>query len=189
MSEWDCGFEGRCLNGPGGKEECYRCTNQHLLKLPEDKARQQAMRRASSVASVDTLAAEDSWKQLEKDVANKLNANPYRTFQEAHRQLRSGGIWFLPGDVADTIVLEECKERTTYTAKGKQTFNVEREWLEKVIEEGNQVGRFPGLCFRYKGDARIYSVKPFEVECDMVHLIKTLMDENAELRAKLEGKV
>jgi hypothetical protein len=177
MSLWDCPYEDRCLNGPNGNDKCYRCTDQHLLKLPEDKARNRARRKAAASPTKSDLNKSDSWKSLEQETANRLNANPYRTFEQAHRQLRSGGIWFLPGDVADPVMLYECKERDQVTARGEKSFTIEKQWLEKVTEEARQLGRYPGLNFRFKGDEQIYTIKSFDVEEQMVWYIKTLQEE------------
>lgn len=123
---------------------------------------------------------EDSWKELEQYVADQLNAIPFA--QEARRQLRSGGIWFLPGDVAHDLLLPECKERDTHTAGGEKSFTIKKEWITKMMEEAKLADKFPALVFRFKNDDETYFVDDFTTLRDMIHLIKVLQEDNMEYK-------
>ena len=81
-----------------------------------------------------TTQADDSWKDLEQQVANKLNNIP--TIQEARRSRASGALWFEKGDIVDSILHPECKERKGNELKsGEKSISIKREWLEKASEE------------------------------------------------------
>lgn len=167
MDIWDCDYYTRCQNN----SKCAICgPTQRLLKLPGDDARKKAVEKAER--HVKGSSKEDSWKELEQYVADQLNAVPYT--QEARRQLRSGGIWFLPGDVDDAILIPECKEREEVTAKGEKTFSIKKEWIDKVYEEAQLVNKFPAVIFRFKNGDRAFYIHDFETLRDMVHLIKSL---------------
>lgn len=179
-----CEYKERCLNNT----KCFVCNGQRLLKLPEDKNRQRLQVRAKTATRKrDTLEdCSESWKDLESAVASRISAMPtvkqYNEMREARRQLRSGAIWFMPGDVADTIILAECKERATITVKGEKTISVPKSWLTKIKQEANLVGKYPSFMFRYKDDETIYSINEFDVLCDMVLEIKFLRIENETIR-------
>lgn len=74
-----CEYESSCLNS----KSCFRCSDKSLLKLKHEKRK--------SIASQSTQkdrSADDSWKSLEQDVANKINNIP--TIAEARRSRASG---------------------------------------------------------------------------------------------------
>lgn len=174
MNIWDCEHYFFCQNN----KKCQICgPDQRLLKLPGDDKRKKNIQKAERFKKGSHK--EDSWKELEQYVADQLNAVPYKP--EARRQLRSGGIWFLPGDVQDTVLLPECKEREQYTSKGEKAFTIKKEWIEKVFEEARLADKFPALIFRFKNDDHVYFVDDFTVLRDMVHLIKVLNEEVEKL--------
>lgn len=174
MDMWDCEFYARCQNN----SKCAICgPTQRLLKLPGDDARKKAVQKADR--HVKGSNKEDSWKELEQYVADQLNAVPYT--QEARRQVRSGGIWFLPGDVQDSVLIPECKEREEYTAKGEKTFSIKKEWIDKVYEEAKVADRFPAVVFRFKNDDQAFYIQDFETLRDMVHQIKVLKADIVEV--------
>lgn len=184
----DCQYEGRCLN----EEKCLICNDYRLLKLPEDKHRMKLQSKAKKVsAKKDNLDdCSESWKDLEQSVASRISAVPtvkqYNEIREARRQVRSGAIWFMPGDVADTVVLVECKERSSVTAKGEKSITIPKSWLDKLDDEARFAGKYPTFAFRYKNDDTIYSINRFEVLEDMVTEIKFLRMENERLKAELD---
>lgn len=172
---WGCEYFHRCKQN----HKCQICgPTQRLLELPGDKERKKAIQQADRHKKGSMK--KDSWKELEQYVADQLNAVPHT--KEARRQLRSGGIWFLPGDVNDQVVIPECKEREEYTANGEKSFTFKKEWIEKVFEEARLAEKFPAVIFRFKNDDQAYFVDNFEVLRDMVHLIKVLSEENMELK-------
>lgn len=180
---FNCEFTDRCINA----EKCMRCTDHSLLQMPEDKKRKQLQRKAvSSSGKKDTLDdCSESWKDLEQAVADRISALPttkqYNDMREARRQARSGAIWFMPGDVTDTVILAECKERSATTAKGEKSITIPKSWLEKLDEEAKLDGKYPTFAFRYKNDDAIYSINHFETLEEMVLEIKYLRVENQRM--------
>lgn len=170
MDVWDCEYYTSCKNNT----KCMICgPTQRLLELPGDKARKKAEQKADR--HIKGSSKEDSWKELEQYVADQLNAVPYRP--EARRQARSGGIWFLPGDVEDDVLIPECKEREEYTARGEKSFSIKKDWIDKVYEEAKLTSKFPAVIFRFKNDDRAYYIHDFDVLRDMVHSIKVLNED------------
>lgn len=188
---FDCNFTDRCINA----DKCMRCIEHSLLQMPEDKKRKQLQRKAASSSSKkDKLDdCSESWKDLEQAVADRISALPttkqYNDMREARRQTRSGAIWFMPGDVTDTIILAECKERSAVTAKGEKSITIPKSWLDKLDEEAKLDGKYPTFAFRYKNDDAIYSINHFEVLEEMVLEIKYLRIENERMNnAELKYK-
>lgn len=178
---WDCEHYLRCQNN----DKCLRCgPEQRLLKLPTDAARKSS--RAKIRSSAVTAADDVSGATLEDYVRDTFNSLPTVKEYQARRQLGSGNIWFMPGDVADTVVLAECKERLTLTAKGEKTMTIPKTMLEKIVEEAKMLNTYPALVFRYKADekANTYFVQEFEVLAEMVHEIKFLRHQTQELEAE-----
>lgn len=178
---WDCEHYLRCKNN----DKCLRCgPEQRLLKLPSDAARTSS--RSKIRASAVTAANDVSGATLEDYVRDTFNSLPTVKEYQARRQLGSGNIWFMPGDVADTVVLAECKERLTMTTKGEKTMSIPKTMLEKIIEEAKMLNTYPALVFRYKADekANTYFVQEFEVLAEMVHEIKFLRHQTQELEAE-----
>lgn len=168
--------------------QCLRCTKHRLLKLPEDKAKARLQSKFKS--TVKKKDAEDnskeSWKDLEATVASGISVIPTTKQYEARRQTRSGAIWFMPGDVADTVILAECKERCVETKAGK-SIAINKRWLDKILEEAD-TNQYPVLVFRYKGSDEVYFTMQFEYLCDMVTEIKYLREENERLRSMKGGE-
>lgn len=172
---WDCEYFNRCLNN----HKCLMCgQEQRLLKLPEDK--QRTKRRGRTKSTSITSITDNSGRTLEEYVKDRFNSLPTVKEWQARRQLGSGNIWFMPGDVADTVVLAECKERSTINSKGEKNITIPKTMLEKIEKEAKTYNTFPALVFRYKGDesGKTYFVQDFEVLCEMVHEIKFLRHEN-----------
>ena len=62
-----CEYEKQCQNNT----KCFRCYNQSLLKMKHEKKKS-----AYRASTQKDLMKEDSWKNLEQDVANKINNIP-----------------------------------------------------------------------------------------------------------------
>lgn len=178
-----CEYKDTCLS-----QRCFVCDNLRLLKLPEDKKRKQLQSKANRISKKKDNAdnSMESWKDLESTVASKISAMPttkqYNDMREANRQVRSGAIWFMPGDVDDPIILAECKERSTITAKGEKSITIPRSWLTKIKAEAELTGKYPCFAFRYKNDDVVYMCNEFDVLCDMITEIKFLRVDNANLK-------
>jgi hypothetical protein len=189
---WDCEYYNRCLNN----SRCNVCgpnSNYRLLTLPEDvqKNKLKNKQKVNSHKNPYELNKKDSWKHLEQTVAADLNALP--SYKEARRQIRSGGLWFMPGDVDDTDLRIECKERGTLNSSGSKTFSILKEVLDKIISEAKMDNKFPGLVFRYKGDPDRYAVLPWQDLLDLIHQFKThyleldiVKKENEILKRKIK---
>lgn len=186
---FDCEHEGRCLNS----DRCLFCNDYRLLKMPEDSNRKRMQSKAAAIAKKKDTRTDcsQSWKDLEQTVANKISAIPttkqYIEMKEARRQVRSGAIWFMPGDVADPVILVECKERSSVTANGEKSITIPKSWLTKLEAEAKLDGKYPTFAFRYKNDEQIYSINKFEVLEDMVLEIKYLRVDNENLKLEREN--
>jgi hypothetical protein len=121
------------------------------------------------------LVKDNSWEDLEQTVVNKLNDVP--TIQEARRSRASGALWFERGDVVDSILHPECKERTA-----EKSFSIKREWLEKAVNECKYSDKFMCLPFRFKGDDQVYTVMRNEDIMELVTLMKAYIADNERMR-------
>lgn len=170
-----CEYEFRCLN----RDKCYRCFGEKLLKLKEDKFKRKASRNTYDKVKA---SSDDSWKALEEEVANKLNRVP--NIKEARRSRRSGALDFEKGDVVDTILHPECKERAGRELKsGDKSFTILKSWLEKSKDECKDNSKFMCLPFRYKNDEAIYVVMDFEDLAELVTTMKSHIQDN-EIKEK-----
>lgn len=157
----DCEFENRCLNN----SKCFRCRNQHLLKLPEDKIKTKF--KKNKVYDNRVASSDESWGDLEQSVADKLNAVP--TMKEVRRSRGSGNQWFEKGDVLDEILNLECKERKgSELVGGDKSFSIKRSWLEKAQEEADEERKVSALPFRFKNDENIYIIMQ---DCNIIELV------------------
>ena len=78
-----------CLNN----DKCFRCVDYNLLKLKK----QRGQRRITGIienTNMKSINADNSWEDLEQQVADKLNNIP--TIQEARRSRASGAKIFKP---------------------------------------------------------------------------------------------
>lgn len=176
-----CEYYGSCKNS----DKCYRCYKQQLLKL--------GGRKENKVSSfipkhdVRTAQADDSWKDLEQQVADKLNNIP--TIQDARRSRASGALWFEKGDVVDDILHPECKERSGHELKGgDKSMSIKREWLEKAREECRLTQKTMCLPFRFKGDSRIYCIFDNDDIASLIVTMKSYMLDNERLTVALQAK-
>lgn len=175
----DCPYENRCQNS----DKCFRCFNEALLKLPEDKSRKKYKKTA--VYNQKVAQSEDSWEDLEQTVADQLNMVP--TMREARRSRASGALWFEKGDIVDSILHPECKERTGRTLKsGERSMSIQREWLEKAKEEIQNSNKVMCLPFRFKEDANTYVIFDFDDIAELVQHTKAYMMDNDVKEKEIE---
>jgi hypothetical protein len=134
-----------------------------------------------------TANDDNSWKDLEQQVADSLNRLP--TMKEARRARASGALWFEKGDIVDSILHPECKERTA-----EKSFSIKREWLEKALNECKYSDKTMCLPFRFKGDDQIYIVMRNQDIMELITMMKAYMQDNERmleelkiLRNKIEG--
>ena len=170
-----CQYLSSCMNN----DKCFRCKDQKLLKFKNQRG-------ASNIASLiprkdpKDLSKDNSWEDLEADVAKKLNDVP--TIEQARRSRASGALWFETGDIVDEILHPECKERTA-----EKSFSIKREWLEKATEECKYSNKFMCLPFRFKGDSQIYTVMRNEDIMELVTMMKAYIADNERMRRLIDG--
>lgn len=168
MNKEDCEYGLRCLNN----NKCYRCRDQMLLKLPKEKYKSQQIKKPKK-----EFDEEDSWKELEQQVADKLNKVP--TMKEARRTRRSGALWYEQGDILDEILHPECKERAGRELKtGEKTISLRKEWLEKAASECEKTNKTMCLPFRFKNDETIYAIISFEDLANLITQMKAYVQDN-----------
>lgn len=174
-----CPYENRCKNS----DKCYRCFGESLLKLPEDKNRKKYKKTA--VYNQKVAQSEDSWEDLEQTVADQLNMVP--TMQEARRSRASGALWFEKGDIVDSILHPECKERTGRALKsGTRSMSIQREWLEKAKEEVRHSNKIMCLPFRFKEDANTYVIFDFDDIAELIQYTKAYLMDNQVKEKEIE---
>lgn len=175
-----CEYELQCLNA--GK--CFRCSDHKLLKLKKGGQR----KTAAFLNSEDSKKAnaDNSWEDLEQQVADQLNNVP--TIHEARRSRASGALWFETGDIVDSILHPECKERQGNELKsGEKSMSIKREWLEKAAEECRNDGRTMCLPFRFKGDSNIYCIFKNEDIAELITMMKAYMEDNEKQRQTISA--
>lgn len=181
MNSNDCSYYDLCKNS----DKCYRCRNMQLLKINgkrENKTSSFIRRK-----DMKTATSDDSWKDLEQQVADKLNNIP--NIKDARRSRASGILWFEKGDVVDTILHPECKERSgNFLKGGDKSMSIKREWLEKAKQECQFSQKTMCLSFRFKGDTNIYCIFDNDDIANLITMMKAYMENNDKLNALLEIK-
>ena len=163
----ECQYYATCLNN----SKCYRCFDKKLLKQKHEK------QKVYKQSTTTDRNKKNSWEYLEQDVASKLNRIP--TITEARRSLASGALPFEKGDIVDTILHPECKERTAKELKsGEHSISIKREWLEKAKDECKFNSKTMCLPFRFKGDENIYCVIDMDDLAELVTLMKSYIRDN-----------
>jgi len=167
-----CEYYDICKNN----HSCYRCFNHELLNI-KGKRHMTRITNITEPHDYKTSMRDDSWKDLEQQVADKLNNVP--TIQDARRSRASGSLWFEKGDVVDAILHPECKERTGKELKtGEKTMTIKKEWLEKASKECEQEGTTMCLPFRFKGDKNIYCIFNNNDIATLITTMKSYMLDN-----------
>lgn len=172
----DCEYKNRCLNS----SKCFRCFNETLLSLPEDKFKN----KQKKTKNFDNKKAnvENSWEGLEEDMVNELNKVP--TMQEARRARGSGNTWFEKGDVLHSLLKLECKERTgNELSGGDKSISIKKSWLTKAEEEAVADDRIMALPFRFKTDDVNYIIMEACNIINLVTMIKAYEQDN-DMKAK-----
>lgn len=120
----------------------------------------------------------------EQLTSDEYEESVFPKLSESHRQLRSGGIWTMPGDIKDQILLVEAKQRTSKNKAGEFKFSIKRRVLEKVDNEatGSQI---PTLVFRMNDDENIYSVMKYEYLMELITQLNFAYEENKLLQQEV----
>ncbi len=183
MSE--CEFYGRCLSG--AKNSCYRCMNKDLLRLPEDKVRNQRRKKAGHFNNSQIARNNPSWRNAETQGTLTVNAMPSAVEMEAKINPGSGNQTHRPGDFLDDVIFNETKERKPIiTGGGKLSITIEKGWLDKAIAECKGRGKFPVVNFKLKDTDDLYSFSKFDTIAEMVQMIKYLKNELFNSREQLK---
>lgn len=89
-----------------------------------------------------------------------------------HRTPMSGAGRFIKSDIVLPFMNIECKTQMTE----KASFSVKKEWLDKMVEEGYQMGKpFSALAFNFGGEENIkdnYYILNQRDFCKFIELIK-----------------
>ncbi len=152
-----CSHHDKCLNNA----ICHLCLNDRLLKLPKPKTYKKKNKYKPKAGS-----------QLEKKTGKAYDKK--MTLDKSRLTINSGAVWFDLGDVETETMLMDTKDTARIDAKGRETFTVEKEQLDKIISEAQGKDKFPCLPFKYKQDHRIFAVMDFEDILAMVQRIKIL---------------
>lgn len=173
----ECEYYHQCLNN----SKCYRCMNEQLLKLPKQAKSKVKRQRYSQPAS----SKKDSWEELEDRVAEQLNKVP--TMKDARRARASGALWWEKGDVLDTLLHCECKERQGKELQGgNKSISIQRLWLEKAKDEIKYGEKIMCLPFRFKEDESIYAIFDFNDIAELVQVSKAYMKDNEMKQKEIE---
>ena len=170
----ECSRKASCANST----QCFYCNNMNLYR---EKGKKKGQRNADLFRqhNIKEANAENSWEDLEQQVADSLNRIP--DIEEARRTRASGSLWFEKGDVKDVILHPECKERGT-----EKSFSIKREWLEKASKECKYNDKTMCLPFRFKGDNKIYCVFEHNDIAQLITTMKSYMHDNDILRAEIK---
>lgn len=168
----DCNDKYDCKNYP---DKCFRCNGEKLFSSKSGK------KRSAFVKPHDMAVAtsDDSWKDLEQQVADALNSVP--SIRDARRSRASGALWFEKGDIVDKILHPECKERAA-----EKSFSVKKEWLEKAAKECQYENKEMCLPFRFKGDDQIYVIMRNQDLMELVTMMKAYINDNEKLQKKVD---
>lgn len=168
----DCKYEDVCKNS----DKCYRCVSMSLLNIPNQKGKSKVTELIHNVDN-KVAQADNSWEDLEQQVADKLNNIP--SIKEARRSRASGALWFEKGDIVDEILHPECKERKGNDLKtGEKSMSIKREWLEKAAKECEFSEKTMCLPFRFKGDENIYCIFKNNDIAELITTMKAYIRDN-----------
>ncbi|OQY10687.1 MAG: hypothetical protein B6I28_00405 [Fusobacteriia bacterium 4572_132] len=176
----ECKYYFDCKNN----DKCYRCSSFNLHSpIKRIKSFNKIKSRTNSNA---VLRDENSWENLEQEVADSLNNVP--TIEEARRSIRSGAFDIEKEDVVDWLLFIECKERKGNELKGKgqKSFSIKKEWLEIAKGQADKVNKPMTLPFRFKDDDKIYTIMDFEDLSELNGIIKSYYTRNIKLEKENE---
>lgn len=147
----------RCVNNP---KLCYKCFSGEFFK------EKFTVKNKKPSKDKGVLNSKKSWENLEEEVVKKLN--------NSRRTRASGALPFEKGDVLDSILHPECKERAGTSIKqgADKTFSIQKSWLLKAKEEAMLSSKTMCLPFRFKGDTDIFVVIELDALVELVNLAK-----------------
>ncbi len=137
-------------------DDCTTCVNANSDRCALCVNRSKYRRRRSR-AHLETKSKRKGaeLERIARDVYNK-----------ARLQANSGAHWSQPLDVSLPGLLVEAKDRGYITAKGRKSFTVSKDDLDKAER---QAGVTPcTLMFRFKDDDGLYAVIRYETLCRLI---------------------
>lgn len=151
--------------------QCYRCFHQHLYK-PHKRQTPLAPKSLSRTPKKQGIKAE-------QDFVKQYKQTIQRADQVVRQQIASGALHHHPGDVEtfDSFIasLYEIKEKLVDHTKGKKTFTIQKEWLDKLKKEARQLNKdHYALPFRFSEDNSFYVVIELEILLSLVETIRIL---------------
>lgn len=163
MTASECKYTAVCQN----TKNCFRCFNYSFLKTPVEKDLKQ---RTKKLQKSLNAARDTTGRQLEHEVMAELSLPP-----EAVVKPGSGNQWHNPGDGAWGQLLIDTKERQPYDAKGRKQLTVQKEWLDKILEEAEFERRIGCVVYRHREDDEKYAILRLR---DLHSLIYDLLSTN-----------
>ncbi len=121
----------------------------------------------------------------------RYNQSVRRAKDVARRQIASGALHFALGDMITeeelTASLSEFKERGSKDARGSKTITIKKEWLDKLEEEANEMGKsYYFLPFTFKGSDKDYVAMDYNILLSYVQTIQALIEHNRLLERQIE---
>lgn len=177
----NCTLFDECANN---QRSCPRCFNESLYKPHKElhNIRKKAPKAKEIKKGMD----------FENLGTKKYNQAIKFAKQSAYRQINSGAIKDMPGDMITveelTASLAEFKERSSMTPKGAKVISIQKKWLDQIKKEAKQMRKdYFFLPFRYIGDDTEYVIMEYDVLLSYVETIQLLLEQNKLLRKKLDN--
>jgi hypothetical protein len=171
FGHFDCEFEG---------DKCDLCFND--LHYHPKKIKKQGMAKRAAKAN--------DRKGSGFEVVNH-NKNQDLLTGATSRMTPNSGAGIVKGDEEIRglmSIMEELKQQDKTLAKGKKTFSIQKEWLEKLNREANAANKeFWYLKFSYADDNKCYIAVEEDMVMSMVYTMSE--DRKAKIRAELKAEV
>lgn len=178
----DCSLYEECSNAD---RSCKMCFNMKKYKPHKEVQglRPKAAKKHERKEGMD----------FENHGTKKYNKAVRFAKEAAHRQINSGAIKSLPGDMITeeelTASLSEFKERGSKTARGEKVISIQKKWLDQMKEEAKQMQKeYFFLPFRYKNDDTEYVIMEYDVLLSYVQTIQMVYEQNKLFRKMLEER-
>jgi hypothetical protein len=171
--------------------KCHLCDGTRLFKRPKwmdrrDKEKERKLNKTPKKKK-EGMDFEKRVQKRFNQTVNKSSAAAAAS-DSARRRPNSGAIWSMPGDIITKEQLFECKERGSKNSKGEFTISIQKSQLEKVRRESQLANRDTWYyVFGFKGDDKIYLVKDYEDELNLIQQIEIFKARILELENKIDG--
>lgn len=115
-----------------------------------------------------------------RKISDDMERREAKRWPNGKRQIMSGALYHLPGDIVIGNLLVEHKYSEATDCRGEKQIVIHREDLLKIIDEAARTGKFPALIFRYKGDDRRFIVFDAQVLEDYLWSVEKEKNGNSE---------